>query len=108
VLAPTLVDIKSAFEHGFSGMTREPIELADLLVARKNLIKIIVGGMSQDHREFLISFERGQPDWNLLGLPAAANLPAVRWRQDNLNKVSAEKRALLVERLETVLADAKG
>jgi predicted nucleotidyltransferase component of viral defense system len=108
VLAPTLVDIKSAFEHGFSGMTREPVELADLLAARKNLIKIVGGGMSQNHRKFLISFERGQPDWNLLGLPAAANLPAVRWRQDNLNKVSAEKRALLVQRLETVLADAKG
>jgi hypothetical protein len=108
VLAPTLLNTERAFTHGFSGMTRDPVKLADLLAARVALIKSVVGGMSSDHREFLISFERSKPDWNLLGLPTAADLPAVRWRQDNLNKVSAEKRALLVQRLETALADAKG
>jgi hypothetical protein len=43
----------------------------------------------------LVSFERGDADWKLLGLPKAAELPAVRWRQENLNKLTHEKRALL-------------
>jgi len=107
VLAPTLINIESAFTHGFSGMTRDPVELADLLAARAAIIKTIVGDMPSDHREFLVSFERGRPNWNLLGLPSAADLPAVRWRQQNLDKLTAEKRALLVRRLEEVLADAK-
>jgi hypothetical protein len=106
VIAPTLINIESAFKHGFSGMTRDPVELVDLLNARTALIADIIGGMSKDHRKFLISFERGDPDWKLLGLPKAPELPAVRWRRDNLNKVSAEKRTLLVARLEEVLTDA--
>jgi predicted nucleotidyltransferase component of viral defense system len=105
VLAPTLINIESAFKHGFSGMTRDPVELADLLAARKSLIDSVVGGMSPDHRKFLVSFERGKPNWDLLGLPNAADLPAVRWRQQNLDKLPANKRALLVARLEKVLSE---
>jgi hypothetical protein len=42
----------------------------------------------------------------LLGVPNAAELPAVRWRQQNLDKLSANKRAILVARLEEVLSEA--
>jgi hypothetical protein len=104
VLAPTLLNIESAFTHGFSGMTQDPVELADLLAAREALIKSIADDMPSDHREFLLSFERGKPDWDLLGLPNAADLPAVRWRQQNLDKLSSNKRAALVNRLEEVLS----
>jgi predicted nucleotidyltransferase component of viral defense system len=103
VLAPTLIDIEGAFNHGFAGMTHDAVALADLVAARASLIKSVVGGMSADHRKFLISFERGDPIWDLLGLPNAAELPAVRWRQQNLDKLPANKRALLVKRLEEVL-----
>jgi predicted nucleotidyltransferase component of viral defense system len=106
VLAPTFVDIEPAFKHGFEGMAREPIALADLLKARIDLIGAIVGGMSDEHQKFLVSFERGEPDWKLLGLPNAADLPAVRWRQQNLDRLSPSKRALLVHRLEDVLTAA--
>jgi hypothetical protein len=34
----------------------------------------------------------------------ASDLPAVKWRQLNLDKMSAERRAALVARLEEVLA----
>jgi hypothetical protein len=56
-------------------MTRDPVELADLLAARAALIESVVGEMPSDHREFLISFERGKPNWDLLGLPNAAYAP---------------------------------
>jgi hypothetical protein len=105
VLAPTLINIESAFTHGFSGMTRDPVDVADLLAARVALIKSVVGDMSPNHRRFLVSFERGEPVWDLLGLPNAADLPAVRWRQQNLDKLPANKRALLVARLEEVLSE---
>jgi hypothetical protein len=86
-------------------MTRDAVELAELLAARVALIDSVVGGMSDGHREFLVSFERGQPNWDLLGLPNAAELPAVRWRQQNLDKLSSKKRAPLVTRLEEVLSE---
>jgi hypothetical protein len=61
--------------------------------------------MPKSHREFLISFELGEPDWTLLGVPEAANLPAVKWRQQNLNRLSEQKRAALVKRLREVLGE---
>ncbi len=45
-----------------------------------------------------------QPDWTLLDVPGAAELPAVKWRQLNLDKLPAKKRAELVEALEKTLA----
>ena len=108
VLKPTpSADIEHIFTHGFAGMTLQPVALADLVAARTALIANMVGDMPLDHRRFLISFERGDPQWNLLGVPAAAKLPAVRWRQQNLDKLPATKRAQLVQKLEEVLTEMR-
>jgi len=103
VLAPTRKNIAPEFAAGFEGMTDKPVSLDQLLAAREALIADIVGKMPKDQRRFLVSFERGTPDWAVLGLPAAAELPAVKWRQQNLDKVSKDKRAALVAELEKVL-----
>ena len=105
VLAPVRKDFSDEFLRGFEGMTEETISRDDLAAAREALIADIVGAMPEEHRRFLIAFERGQPDWSLLGVPGAEDLPTVRWRQHNLDKLSAGKRAALVARLEEVLAD---
>jgi predicted nucleotidyltransferase component of viral defense system len=104
VLAVRRKDIAAEFERGFIGMTRQPVELDDLLAAREALISAIVGSMPDAHRRFLLAFERGEPDWSTVGLEAAADLPAVRWRQRNLDSLSAEKRGTLVKQLEEILA----
>jgi len=103
VLAPTRKDISEEFMRGFEGMTDESVTIQELTTVREALISEMVGKMPSEHRRFLVSFERGKPEWALLGLPAAAQLPAVKWRQLNLDKLSAEKRAALVARLEEVL-----
>lgn len=103
VLAPTRLNITHEFEHAFEGMTDEPVSLEELLRARETLIAEIVGNMPAEHRQFLLSFERGTPDWSLLGLNGVANLPAVRWRQQNLEKVKPAPREALVARLREVL-----
>jgi predicted nucleotidyltransferase component of viral defense system len=104
VLAPTRKDISAEFLRGFEGMTEEPVSRDELIAAREALIAEIVGKMPDVHRRFLVSFERGQPDWALLDVPGAAELPAVKWRQLNLDKLPAKKRAELVEALERVLS----
>jgi len=71
------------------------------------LIDLVVGKMPEPHRRFLVSFERGEPDWKLLDVPGAAELPAVRWRQQNLDKLTATARAELVAHLEAVLFGAR-
>lgn len=96
-------DITQEFERGFVGMTSEPVQLDDLLDTRERLITEIVGNMPAEHRNFLVSFEEGTPDWALLGLPHAAKLPAVRWRQQNLDGLDAGRRSSLVDQLKRVL-----
>ncbi|WP_407114180.1 nucleotidyl transferase AbiEii/AbiGii toxin family protein [Bradyrhizobium sp. LMG 9283] len=104
VLASSQKDIGDEFLHGFEGMTDKPVSKDELIAARKKLVNEIVGKMPDGHRKLLVSFERGQPDWDLLGVPGAANLPAVKWRQQNLDKLPKEKRDQLVADLEKVLA----
>ena len=87
VLAPTRKDISDEFLRGFEGMTEQPVSLDELIAAREALIADIVGKMPNSHRRFLVSFERGEPDWALLGVRGAAELPAVKWRQQNLDKL---------------------
>ena len=44
----------------------QPVTLDELLKAREDLIAQIVGKMPEQHKRFLISVKRGQPDWAAL------------------------------------------
>jgi predicted nucleotidyltransferase component of viral defense system len=103
VIVPRRKDIATEFAHGFEGMTAETVALDDLLEAREALIAAVAGNMPDAHKEFLMGFKRGKPDWSLLDVPGAADLPAVRWKQINLDKLSADHRAKLVAQLGSVL-----
>jgi predicted nucleotidyltransferase component of viral defense system len=103
ILAPRLKSVSDEFLRGFEGMTAEPVFLEDLIAARETLIRTIVGEMSEPHRRFLISFKRGEPDWSLLDVPGASDLPAVRWRQHNLDMLGKDEREKLAAQLEKVL-----
>lgn len=103
VMVPRRKDIRKEFEHGFEGMTSDPVSLDELLKAREDLITEVSGKMPKENREFLIGFKRGKPDWALLGVDGAAELPAVRWKQINLDKLCAADREKLVTQLIAVL-----
>lgn len=104
VLAPTLQDIRQEFERGFLGMTEKAVTLDELLQARKDLIAELVGRMPEEHRRFLASFKRGRPNWDLLTVPHAEQLPAVQWRLQNLAKMDPSKREQLIVNLLKALA----
>jgi len=103
VLAPQRLDISAEYKRGFEGMVDQPVRLDDLLKTREDLINEIVGKMPDDHKKFLVSVKKGDPQWQLLGLPGAKDLPAVRWKLENLAKLSAEKRGELLKGLNKAL-----
>jgi predicted nucleotidyltransferase component of viral defense system len=103
VLAPQRLDISAEYQRGFKGMVDEPVTLDELLKAREDLIAEIVGRMPEQHKRFLISVKRGEPDWALLDLPGAKDLPAVQWKLQNLAMLSDEKRAQLLRGLNAAL-----
>ncbi|GHG89332.1 MAG: hypothetical protein BGP11_19960 [Rhodobacterales bacterium 65-51] len=102
VLAPTRKDIRSDFEENFLGMTTELVELEELVATREEIIEAIVAQMPDEHRAFLVGVERGEIDWNLSGLTDAANLPAVRWKLTNLDRLEAKRRHRQAEELEGI------
>lgn len=44
----------------------------------------------------------GEPDWDLIGLPGIADLPAVRWKQRKLDQLAPDRRDRVVEGLRAV------
>ncbi|HKX77694.1 MAG TPA: nucleotidyl transferase AbiEii/AbiGii toxin family protein [Novosphingobium sp.] len=103
VLSPSRKPLGDEFARGFVGMTQEPVALADLEVARETIITAMVADMPDAHRHFLVGFKRGEPDWELLGIPEAQHLPAVLWKQRNLDRLPADKRHELADGLGKVL-----
>ena len=103
VLAPTRKPLAEEFARGFVGMTQEPVALADLEAAREAIIATMVTEMPEAHRHFLVGFKRGEPDWELLGIPDARHLPAVLWKQRNLDRLPSGKRRELADALERAL-----
>lgn len=107
VLSGRCKDLAAEFQSGFEGMTEIPVTIDALIQTQQTMIAQLIGGMPERHKTFLIGFERGEPDWNLLNVPHAKELPAVLWRQLNLDKLKAERRTELVTSLENVLASAQ-
>jgi predicted nucleotidyltransferase component of viral defense system len=103
VLAPTRKPLADEYARGFAGMTQESVPLAELEAAREAIIAAMVGQMPTEHRQFLLGFKHGAPAWDLLGVPGAAALPAVQWKQQNLDRLPGEKRQSLIDGLERVL-----
>ena len=104
LLAPKEKDISHEYQTGFFGMTEYEVPLDTLILARRNLITEIQAGLTDEHKKFLISFYRRQPDWSLLELQGVDKLPAVKWRERNLDRAGSETRDAIVHRLEKVLS----
>lgn len=103
LLAPTRRKLDDEYARSFEGMTEEPVALEELVATREAIIAAMVADMPAKHRNFLIGFKLGKPDWAALDIEGAANLPAVQWKQRNLDQLSPDKRMTLAARLQEVL-----
>jgi len=88
VLKPNEIDISRPYQNEFSGMVNENVSLETLLEVRKRLISEINSDLTSNERLFLIGFQNTTPDWSLLDLNIK-NLPSVRWKLLNLEKLKA-------------------
>lgn len=90
VLAPALRDISADYEGTFKGMTSEDVELEALLDTRERMIGELQEGLDADERAFLVSLARSRPEWERLGVEHAAELPGVRWKLANLERLARD------------------
>ena len=104
VLDPVRKDISALFNQEFEGMALTPLPLANLIETRERLIAEIHQRLGDNERAFLLSFKRREPEWHRLGVPGAEQLPAIRWKLDNLAKMPPDNYAAALARLETLFA----
>lgn len=102
VLFPTLRDIHQEFENNFVGMTVEPVELEMLLAAREQMVRELQQGLTADERRFLLSLVAAEPEWAPLGVPHLKQLPGVRWKLQNLERLRKADPRKFAEQKDTL------
>lgn len=86
-------DIAAEFRGQFSGMTRESVALDTLIHARARLREELPARLTDRRRHFLVGLARAEPDWSLLTCAHASELPALRWKLENLERFRARRPA---------------
>ena len=102
LLAPTTLFQKELYDEEFVGMTRESVTKDALIDTRTRLHTDIRGRLTEAITTFLLSLHDAEPDFNLIDLSGAVDLPAIRWKllnlrklkRDNPQKHAAQRRAL--------------
>lgn len=103
LLCPNFQDISVIFDQEFQGMIIGHIELDELLHTRHMLVQEINSTLTDSEKQFLFSFKSRNPNWELLGIPGIQNLPAVKWKLVNLNKMDLKQHSEALFKLEKIL-----
>jgi len=59
--------------------------------------------MTQEERQFIVSVKEGKTQWDLLGVPGIENLPAVRWKLQNIRRMAPRKHQEALRKLRDYL-----
>ena len=86
-LQPHDIDQTEALENQFQGMTETPFGYEDYLESRTALLSLVNGGLTITDKEFLLSFEQGDPDWNKCCAGDLSQYPSVQWKLLNIGKL---------------------
>lgn len=106
LLSPILKDQKSAFDNQFAGMTAVEFSYNDYETTRALLIQTIGERLTSEDKQFLLSFEGGEPNWKLFPIPVLKDLPAIQWKLINIAKLkenNPQKHEQMVKNLKDVI-----
>lgn len=106
LLQPNRKELKSVYENEFYQMTQIDVSLDDLIDTREMLIKAIHSDLTEEERQFLISFKSKDPKWDLLSLKnieVIQELPSVKWKMKNLMQMPVVKHETALEKLKKIL-----
>ncbi|MEJ8559783.1 nucleotidyl transferase AbiEii/AbiGii toxin family protein [Yoonia sp. GPGPB17] len=87
LLNPNFADLEQHYAQEFLGMTKDPVSLDELVAVRARLVDEIRARLDDDAQAFLLGLHNAEPNFDAIGLPQAADLPAVKWKLLNLRKL---------------------
>ncbi len=85
--------MEETFKNEFVGMTSEPINLDALLNTQQQLMAELPQALTQNHRNFLLSLVQARPDWSLLPFNHLQDIPAIKWKLQNLSNLKLKNPA---------------
>lgn len=88
-LQPNPIDQRDALQGQFEGMTDIPFSYEDYEATRKELIEKVNEIFTKEDREFLISFEQGEPEWDKCCAGDLSEYLSVKWKIQNILKLKA-------------------
>lgn len=103
LIDPVMRDFKKMYETEFQGMIDEVVSYDELVKTRLVLVEKLKKELTIDEKKFLLSFKSGSPNWQLLGVKGVENLPAVQWKQQNIQNMKAGKKGDFLEKLRKAL-----
>ncbi|HHJ16561.1 MAG TPA: nucleotidyl transferase AbiEii/AbiGii toxin family protein [Gammaproteobacteria bacterium] len=107
LLAPRAKSLAGVYESEFRGMAFDDVGIDRLEATLPRLVDTLHDSLTDADRAFLLSFKEGDPDWARLGLPHIEQLPSVRWKLLNLDRMDKNKRREAIGNLEAVLFGGK-
>jgi predicted nucleotidyltransferase component of viral defense system len=78
------LDLSLPYESEFQGMTRKEVKLEELLSTRERLRVELPSRLTESQKLFLVGLTTGEPDWKLMECAHLKEMPAIRWKQENL------------------------
>lgn len=92
MIAPNRIDIRSKFNNEFLDMSGESVSITELEQSREALIKNVNDRLKLNGADFLVSLLQGEPDWTLLNVAHANQLPGIKWKLLNIRKMNVQKQ----------------
>lgn len=108
LINPTYIDQRHAFETQFSGMSDIPFSYEEYEKTREEVVIQIKSKLTFEDKKFLVSFKDVDPIWEFFNIEKASELPAVKWKLQNIERLKREnpkKHSDMVNTLEMVLFD---
>jgi predicted nucleotidyltransferase component of viral defense system len=103
MIRPKLVDQRRLFVDQFQGMASLETTYEELEEARQKLIDELDNALTESDRDFLCSFKKGSPKWELLDMPGIRHFPGVRWKLMNIERMNADRHKDMLQKLESKL-----
>lgn len=66
-------------------------------------IKLLSEVGSLNEKKFLLSVKMGNSDFSLLSISGLENLPAIKWKVENILRMEPKKRITATEKLKSIL-----
>jgi predicted nucleotidyltransferase component of viral defense system len=95
------------YHASFVGMTVDAVSLETLVDVQTRLHRELPKALTRKHKDFLISLVKLEPDWSLMPYAHLEEMPAIRWKMENLLKLKkkdisrfAEQETLLIQSFE--------